>query len=196
MKTIYDFSDPASAKTLESCVSPNCRGARAEFRQEKDAIVNAALSEAGQYEYISLLTKKKWPVGTVITTHCSFESFGAPLIVFSDDVGRTDDGYGLYGLHFEVVAFEEGCNVWRIDPAPGEPRPIRTKKIGILRFPIEGNSVIEISVKLGIGKISVAVNGVPLEIEGEGLPMDGARVGITACEGINRFYDLTVEDVE
>ena len=193
----YDFSNfDAVKQDFMYAISPLCRGAHPEFAEESDAVVNRALPEEGQFEYISMVTREKLPMGTKLTVHCSFDHFGAPLIVFSDDIGTDENGTNLYGLHFEVVAFEEGCNVWHIEPAgPDAPRPIKTEKIGILRFPVAEGSRVEITTALGQGEITVSVNGQSLTLAREDFPAS-AHMGFTACEGINRFYDLTIETPE
>ena len=42
---------------------------------------------------------------------CSFEKYGAPLITIANAIGKDENGYPLYGDHFEIVAYESGCNV-------------------------------------------------------------------------------------
>ena len=52
------------------------------FTQFDDHIENKADPDGpGGYEYISVLSRKQYAVGARITTHCSFEDDGAPLIV-------------------------------------------------------------------------------------------------------------------
>ena len=194
MKQTYSLSDLAAfSKDFFYAWSPNCKEHDPAFLQEADCVVNAA-STVIDYQYISMISRERFPVGTRVTTHCSFEKFGAPLIVFTDDIGADSEGRPLYGLHFEAVAFEEGCNVWKIEKNPDTTaaRKIVTEKIGLMRFPVADNSVIEVSVLFGEKKITVTVNGNSIDIEREEFPAE-VHAGITACEGINRFYDFTVE---
>ena len=128
-------------------------------------------------------------------TECSFEKFGAPLIVFSDDIQVNEKGEWIYGKHFEVVAYEEGINIWKIVPFPENvDRPIKPTLLASKKFAIADNSRITIKVQVVGGFIKTWVNGEFLEIEENDLPKDELWVGITACEGINRFYSFGIED--
>ena len=89
-------------------------------------------------------------------TRCSFDSFGAPLIVLSDDILTNDKGEWQFGIHYEVVLYEQGINVWEINYHPDV---------------MEGHHVL---------------------VRAEKLPKE-FHVGITMCEGINRFYEISIE---
>lgn len=193
MKKTYSLSDFASVKKdFFYAYSPNCKD-YVTFTEEKDCVVNTFNEKINDFDYVSMITLDRFAPGTKVTTHCSFEKFGAPLVVFTDDLGPDAFGRPTYGLHFEVVAFEEGCNVWHIVPAaPGAEKPIKPTKIGLTRFPIADNSIIELTVEFLEKKILITINGNPLEVAHEDLP-ERFHVGFTACEGINRFYDYTVE---
>ena len=88
------------------------------FGREEDHLVNAWNESIRDYDYISMLTRKKYPADVTLTTRCSFDAFGAPLIVITDDYRTDESGHNFYGLHFEVVAYENGINIWHIVPAP------------------------------------------------------------------------------
>ena len=185
----FDFSrggwDPA-----EFCPawSTACKVHR-HFLQEDDCLTNSAYAD-GNFDYASMVTKKTYGAGTRLRTRCSFESFGAPLIVFTNDLREGDDG-AVYGLHFEVVAYEGGCNIWRIVPAD-TARGIATTALAKVRFPVPAQSEIDLEVELKDRAIGVRVNGHSFEIHCGELP-ERVHVGITACEGINRFYDFSIE---
>ena len=188
----YDFTKEWIARDFDYVYSPNSKSYPV-FKQEKDCIVNRFDTGLNDYEYISILTKQKQKEGVTVSTKCSFDSYGAPLIVFSDDVIDCEDGRKRYRLHFEVVAFEEGCNVWHIVPFPERTeRPIKPTLIGKARFPVADGSKIELSTKIEKGKITVTVNGESFTVTHPEIPGE-CHVGITACEGINRFYSLCIE---
>lgn len=144
--------------------------------------------------YVSIISKEAYASGTKFSTTCSFGEFGAPLIVFTDDLGENTDGTGLYGLHFEVVAYEGGCNFWHIEPWPERvERPIKTQKIAFEQFEIKPDERITITVEVKGKTITAWVNGHEISCENADVP-EKFHVGITACEGPNNFYDFTIED--
>lgn len=164
-----------------------------EFTQEADYIKNNFNENINEFEYISLVTKEKFSSGTKVHTKCSFEKYGAPLIVITDDISPNKDGINQYGLHFEIVTYEEGCQVWHIVPYPPRvEKPIKPTLIGKSLFRIEENSEIDIEVLIEKKKLLITINGRRLDVEHPELP-DTFHVGITACEGVNNFYEFDVE---
>ncbi|MBQ8374364.1 MAG: hypothetical protein IJX98_02175 [Clostridia bacterium] len=194
MKKSYEFGEGKwNLQDLRYAYSPACFD-RVEFQQEKNCIVNRQGKSLFGYEYISLIDRAKWKIGTVITAKCSFEKFGAPLIVVTNDIKENEKGELVYGTHFEVVAHEGGINVWRVEPWPERvERPTRSTLLSEKKFTIEGNTNIEIKAEVQKGKIKAWVNGEYLETDIVDLPTEEFWVGITACEGINRFYSFEIE---
>ena len=125
---------------------------------------------------------------------CFFDKFGAPLIVITDDYKQLEDGTYQYGLHFEVVAYENGCNVWHIVPGKDEKNLIDVTKVSAIEFPIEDKSIIDMEVTIKEKKLFIRVNNETFVAEHEDIP-NQMHVGITACEGINQFYEFGVETV-
>ena len=162
---------------------------RKEFLQEVDCIKN--FSEEGEFCYTSMVTEKRYPIRTKFRTECAFESFGAPLIVLTDDL-RKKDGQWSYGLHFEVVTYEGGCTVWRIVPADTS-RGIATLALAKIPFSLPAGEKIRLEVETGEGILKIRVNDQPFQVLCEELPWQ-VHAGITACEGINRFYSFSIEE--
>lgn len=170
--------------------SPVCK-TFGKFMQEDDHIRN--FTADGEFEYISMISKTRYSTGAKIWLKCSFDSFGAPLIVLADDV-KNDGQIKRYGLHFEVVAYENGCNVWKIIPFPEKiERPIATTKIGTWAFKIEEESIVNISLQVEEKCFKIEVNGIEFEVKNDDIP-ENFHVGFTACEGINRLYEFSVEE--
>lgn len=194
MKKVYNFANGNwKEEELSPAYSPACFD-RVKFRQEENCLVNGVGKSLFGYEYISLVEKIKRKSGVTVTLECSFEKFGAPLIVFSNDMPENDKGEKIYGEHYEVVAYEKGINVWKIIPWPERvERPIKPFLLDKKEFSIEGNAMIEIKVEILADCLKMWVNGEYLETKIEGLPEE-FYVGFTACEGINRFYSFTVEE--
>ena len=188
----YDFGDGMDLGDFFYCYSPQakCCGV---FEREEDCIKNSYNAAVGDYEYTTIMLREKLGVGSRISTECDFEKRGAPLIVISD-VLFEKDGHPYYGEHFEAVAFEEGCNVWynRLPTEPNPPKPLVVEKIHFEDIPTENRTRVKLSVKFGDGEMTVTMNGRSFTVKHEAMPKS-FWFGITACEGINRFYNLTVE---
>ena len=60
-----------------------------------------------------------------------------------------------------------------------------------MNFSIEDGSEIEIKVSVEKGKIIAEVNGHVLETLDDSIP-ENFHIGITACEGENKFYNFAV----
>lgn len=189
----YDFSkDCWNKEDFMYVYSPNCKAYK-EFIQDTDSIINDFNKNIDDYDYLSIVTKRKYSEGVKVKTVCSFDSYGAPLIVLSDDIIEKDNRLE-YVLHFEAVAYENGCNVWHIVPwSERVERPIKPTKIAFSEFKIEDGSKIELTLEVQHKKFIITVNGQTLEVENDEIPKS-FHVGITACEGINRFYNLTIEE--
>ncbi len=166
------------------------------FDCENDCIVNRYNPEIKgdwKYDYISIVTKKKYAQGVTLKTKCSFEHYGAPLIVFTDDICAAKER-NYYGVHYEIVAYDEGVNVWHIQPdETGGEMPIKVALIGQLVFPIADGSLVDLQVTIKDGAIHVNINGKTLTATHPDIPQS-FHVGVTACEGINRFYEFEIEE--
>ena len=160
--------------------------------KKESCIENSYNEEIKDYDYISIITKEKYESGVAVRVKCSFDKFGAPLIVFTDDYKLLEDGTYQYGLHYEVVAYENGCNVWHIVPGKDEKNPIDVTKVNAIEFPIEDKSMIDMEVTIEEKKLYIRVNDETFVAEHEDIPKQ-MHVGITACEGINQFYEFEVE---
>lgn len=188
----FDFKDGIDFEEFFYCYSPQAKS-RGVFVREDDCIKNCYNADVGDYEYTTLMLKEKLSVGSRIVTECDFEKRGAPLIVISDVLFERD-GYPYYGEHFEAVAFEEGCNVWhnRLPADPNSQAPLDVEKIHFENIPTPNRSRVRLSVEFGEGEMTVEMNGKRFTARDAAMPRE-FWFGITACEGINRFYSLTVE---
>ena len=188
----YDFSNGKwSMDDFFFCYSPLWKS-RKEFLQEENSITNNY--DDGKPHYISILTKEKYKTGVHLRAKCSFQSFGAPLIVISGDVSPNEAGEMQYGLHFEAVAWYKGLNVWRVIPWPERVvRPIHSTLIGTDDFTIENDAVVEIDVVVREKELYVGIDGHYITVPHDEIP-ETFHVGITACEGFNRFYEFSIEE--
>lgn len=191
-KYFFDRTDSISEDFLYVYSPASARDGK--FKLYDNCISNFSAGKDDEFDYVSIITRKKYSGHVKISTTCRFNKFGAPLIVFTDDISTGEDGKYTYGLHFECVAYEGGCNMWRIVPAPERiARPIATSKIAFADFAIPEKSAIEMSLEIDGKTMTACVNGNYLSCTHPDIP-DEFHVGITACEGPNSFFDLTIED--
>ena len=161
------------------------------MKQESLCIVNDGDATSNKYDYVSMVTEKKYAVGTRVEMKCSFEKFGAPLIVFSDDMYRGGNGEWYYGRHYEIVLYEDGINVWGLNMNPGIKK---YENLMSLRFPVSAGEIHVLSVKIQKSALEIVKDDLKVILRVPDLPSE-FHVGLTACEGINRFYEYTIEEV-
>ena len=149
-------------------------------------------SRAGE-TYTSMVLEKTFASSVVITAKLSFDNRMAPLIVLAPELGQDDKGHPEYREHIEIVFWDKGVNIWHHRYAAGTPS---WKLAAYSRFRLESKTsyVVEVTyTRDERGKmLAVRVNGHDFGYRDDALP-DVFHVGLTGCEGINRFYDLTVE---
>ncbi len=197
MKTIYELTENNWREDFFYCYGPQAKDTSRIFtesdRDERGALVGGYDKKINGYDYISLLTNKKYSNKVTATLKCSYQGTGAPLIVFSDDLEK--DGNALrYVLHFEVVAHKNGCNIWHVVPRPETPEwPVKSTKIAFDNFPIEEDSEIEIEVTIKGKNIFSTVNGHKISVTDPDIP-DNFHIGFTTCEGVCKLWEFSVED--
>ena len=187
----YDFRDGIDFGDFFYCYSPQAK-ACGEFVREEDCIKNCYNDSVKDYEYTTVMLREKLTRGSKIVTECDFEKRGAPLIVISD-VLFEKNGHPYYGEHVEVVAFEEGCNVWynTLPTDPNYHKALVTNKLHFESIPTENKTRVKLSVEFLEGKLIINMNGKEFTVHSEHIP-ESFYFGITACEGINRFYNLDI----
>ncbi|MBP3600652.1 MAG: hypothetical protein J6J30_06170 [Clostridia bacterium] len=196
---IYNFNAKESnLEDFKYAYGPSANG-RKKFTQLEDCIANFTPGETGHddifaYDYISMITKKKYKSGVKFSTKCNFVKFGAPLLVFCNDFINEEDGTPIYQLHYEVVAYEKGINIWHIIPWPERTeRPIKPTLIGKLEFDVAPDEIVDIKVEVKDKTITADIGGHVVSCEHPDIP-DEFHIGITACEGHNRFFDFIIEE--
>lgn len=173
--------------------------------QKESWIENAVPSDASNKEligklagetYTSMVMKAKRSGSVRLRSTMEFADRMAPLIVIAPELGADKNGYPEYREHFEVVLFDKGVNVWHHQYSQGKAS---WEKMGNCRFSVEPGKKHELTVTLkheSKGKqLIVTVGQFSLTVMSEALP-DSYYVGFTGCEGVNRFYDFRVEQIE
>ena len=170
-----------------------------EFIQEADCIVNARKSE-----FTTILLKDRYAPGTKISFSTSFDSYGAPLLVMVKDLERDEQGKLRFREYQEIVLWENGVNVWNFqkdetnsgntpwDGFSAVENGIRIDWLLSNSHPVQAGKRYTMTVELGKERVAVQVDGHSFELRIPGLA-EKVYLGITGCEGINRFYDLEIE---
>ncbi len=161
-----------------------------EFTQFNDHIENKADPNGPMgYEYLAIMSPEQYPIGTTVSTHTSFEDLGAPMIVLADKLYRDAAGIVRYGEYFEIVLYKDGINVWQMWYRNGEVS--WKKRMGVV-FPVTTGETHALSVTVGEDQLTICVDGREMSVFIPDM-YRSFHVGVDACEGINRFYDMTIE---
>ncbi len=170
------------------------------FEKQENCLANRFDEDIKDYEYISILSADSYK-NAKLNVQCDFHKYGAPIIVFGNDisesVGKDGKSHKFYGVHFEVVAWERGCNIWYIVPCPeSTEHPVKPTKILAESFKIEDGSLIDMTVEVKDGTVFAEINGRCFSVSHPEIPEE-YHIGYTACEGINKLYKMELyADVE
>ena len=171
------------------CVAHTHRFAETpDFVQEQDHIRCAANPNHPEgYDNVSLMTRKPYSVGATITMHCSFEGLGCPEIMIIEDL-EDCNGTMRYGAGFEIALYENGFNVWR---HYCENRQCSWhQRLGV-EYPVADNTIHTLTARILENMLEITLNGQKTLLHTPDLP-ETFYLGVTACEGIARIYDLEI----
>ena len=146
-----------------------------------------------KYTYTSMVLRKQ--VGGKVTIRCkmSFLTRMAPLLVIAPELGKAKDGVAEYKDHYEIVLYDLGLNIWTHKMLKGKPWWIKT---AFLKKKVAPGKPHELTVQLKPTKKGTLITVKLADSEfGATVPLlpEKYYIGITACEGVNRFYSLQVE---
>ncbi len=161
-----------------------------EFVQQDDCVMNRKISEERYgYDNISVLSQKAYLPGARISTRCSFEDEGAPLITIADKLFTDPRGVKRYGDYYEVVVYHNGANVWRMVMKDGK---VTWKKLMGVEFPVTAGEAHTLSVEIASERLNIEVDGRKMSVLAENM-YSAFHLGVDACEGYCRFYDMIIE---
>ena len=170
---------------------------RREFGVDENGLVNGRIELEDKkaayqdFEYISAVEEERVKLPVELETECSFDKFGAPLIVFSEDMTQKENGWREYGEHYEVVLYESGINIWHITLKPEGGQ--KAEALCRARLPFEAGKWEKLKVVLTADGIYAKAG----ELEAKAvcsLP-EKMYAGFTACEGINHFRTFSREEI-
>ncbi len=198
--THFDFArnvwNPAAISPTYSVACRAC----VPVTQEDTCISGDFNPSIGDFDYIGLCMVEPVEGDHTITARCAFTAAGAPLLVLADSTTIDAAGHRRFGPMYEIVAYAGGCNVWRIlpdfDPADPE-RGYTVRSITQQAFPvadITSPALTEVELEIRVvGKtLHIRQDDYVFTVDVPDLP-DTYYVGLTLCEGYNRFYSLSVD---
>ena len=144
--------------------------------------------------YVSMLWKTPVEGDAAVAATMAFASRYAPSIVLAGELGASAacDGMAEYREHWEIVLYADGINVWHHEFREGKPywrlaawlkHPFAPKT----KYRLEAKVVFTAKTPL----LTVTCDGQTFGCMLPTLPRS-YRVGLTACEGRNCFYDFQV----
>ncbi len=143
------------------------------------------------FDNISLISRDTYTAGVKAHLRCSFDGIGCPEIILVKKPELCDDGAFRYGDCFEIVLWKNGVNVWR-HFMDNEYKCSWHKRLG-LDFSVSEGDIHELTVEVVPNYIKFSVdNRAVTMLRTEDL-FSEFYVGITACEGVVRLYDFTIE---
>lgn len=163
------------------------------FVQKDDCVENLKNAASPQkYDNVSILTREKFPFGTRISTRCAFEGDAAPLITIAKQMDTDSRGVKRYGEYLEIVLWKNGVNVWRMNFNDGK---VTWKKAMGIEFPVDENEIHTLTVDVLENVLKIDADGRKMHLYVNNFYPE-FHLGIDACEGIQRFYDMTIEKIE
>ena len=174
------------------------------WRQMDDHIVQEVPDKYSEVElhkgmhhlsYVSMCFAKKIRMAkkVICSSTMSFDYRMAPLIVIAPVLGRDEKlGVPEFREHWEIVLYDKGINVWQHTWENGKPAWVKFSYLLENYLP---NTQYQLNAA-----ITDTPKGQMLEVECNGkkfgcfLPGLGKEfyLGITGCEGRNRFYDFKI----
>jgi hypothetical protein len=165
--------------------------------QQEGCIANAVPSNAtpeelqGKYAsetYSCMVCKERITGDVTVFSTMAFAYKMAPLILLTPALSENAKGQKQCSERFEIVIFDEGVNVWRHFLKDGK---LTYRKAAFASFRLEKDTKYGLEVKKTGKTLTVSVAGHTFGYNDDALP-ESFFVGITGCEGLNRFYDFSV----
>ncbi|MCY2990120.1 MAG: hypothetical protein NTY19_19940 [Planctomycetota bacterium] len=136
----------------------------------------------------SMVYKEKLTGNITIASTMAFAHKMAPLILLTPGLSGNAKGQKECAERFEIVIFNEGVNVWRHSLKDGK---LTYRKAAFASFHLEKDTPHRLEVKKTGKTLTVSVAGHSFGYIDDALP-DACYVGLTGCEGLNRFYDFKI----
>jgi hypothetical protein len=142
--------------------------------------------------FVTMVLRQKYAGSASISSTMSFDHQMAPLILIAPEYALDAGGRPEYRNHWEIVIYNEGICVWQHFWNSGKCswrlaahckcsfNPATRYRLNVdLGFYPSGK---ELKISCGENSFSFFADALP----------DSYFVGLTACEGVNRFYDFEI----
>ena len=143
--------------------------------------------------YSCIMLDKKFTGDSVISSRMSFDHRMAPLIVITGEIGKSSKGEREHREHYEIILYDKGINIWHHIYKDGTTT---WHLAAFLQAEFLPKKVYNLQVKLAYTKrgkvMTVSCGDKTFGYTDNSLP-DSYYVGLTGCEGRNRFYDFKVK---
>ena len=153
---------------------------RSEWLQKANCIENDG-------HHTSMVYKKKFSGDVTISMTTAFANRMAPALVIVTKLGDAD-GATVFDEHVEITMWDEGVNIWRLHTVNGKSLWELT---AFSKFKLSQNTPYKLEVTKKRKELTIKVDGHAFGYIENSLP-DDYYVGITGCEGVNRFYDVAI----
>jgi len=157
---------------------------------QKDGYIESSVNEAmpDGFDWIGLITKEKYSKELKISTECYFSKYGAPLIVMANEAAPDENGIIRISDYIEIVIYENGINVWKHTFKDGKPT---WKLIMGVEFDVPAGKNVKLSSYMKDDLLIIEAEDKRMQVNLPDIP-ENVHMGIIACEGINRFYNLQI----
>lgn len=180
---------------------PRFDQATATWVQHDDHIANPVPAGASPEElmgklapdtYASMVLRQKITGPASLSATMSFDHQMAPLVLITPEYANDTKGRPEYRHHWEIVLYDKGLYVWQHTWKAGQCswRPAAHCK-GAFQPRTRYRLAVELGVHPGGKELAVTCGETAFSFFADALP-DAYYVGLTACEGVNRFYDFQV----
>lgn len=170
---------------------------RGAWVQEADHIRNQVPAGASEAEllgprapetYASQVWRERVSGPLLVRAEMSFDHRMAPLVVLAPELSANCNSQPQYREHYEVVLCDEGINIWHHTFALGRPC---WQKLAHHSFEVSARQRHTLEVEKHAAELVVRVAGREFAVFCPILPQC-TYVGLTGCEGVNRFYTFSV----
>lgn len=145
--------------------------------------------------YVSMVRKEPLTGDAVVAATMSFAERYAPSIVLAGELATNPafDDMAEYREHWEIVLYADGINVWHHEFRDGKPY---WRLAAWFKHPFAPQTKYRLEVKIAftakVPLLTVSCDGQTFGCMLPTLPRV-FRAGLTACEGVNCFYDFQVK---
>lgn len=144
-----------------------------------------------KYGYVTVLTKEKVSGPVKITARFSFDGLAAPLITMAKELTRDENGALRYCDYKEIVVWKHGINVW--DLWQEGDKVVYHKMLG-MEFPVSEGNIHTLEAVIQDNTFTMTLDGITTFLRIDEM-YSAFHLGITACEGICRLYDLEIGEL-